>query len=140
MRPRKHNIRFEEYVRSAYFNLSLARTHIHGLALVAWGVDPRNWPFFVTVMKALGHRGLVEHKCDRGHKGFPERMEQLGTSSTMTHYRLTRAGELAFLMLVEADMIPLNPPKQVLKDQKKYREKFFEHGNFKAEHAPEVTM
>jgi hypothetical protein len=135
--PRKHNVQFEEAVRTAYFNLSLARTHIHGLALVAWGVDEPRWPFFVTVMQRLRHKGLVEHSAK---EGFPERIKQLGRSPVMTRYRLTRAGELTFLLLVEADMIPLKAPKKLLKDQEEYRKKFFAGGDYKAEHAPEVVV
>lgn len=138
--PRKHNIKFEEYVRSAYFNLSLARTHIHGLALVAWGVDSLRWSHFVTAMKALQHRGLVEHYSGPGNEGFPDRIKHLGRHPVQTHYRLTRAGELAFLMLVEANMVPLKPPKKLLKDQEAYRKEFFPNSDYKAPHAPEVVL
>lgn len=93
------NAALREHVTSHSFVLTLRKTHIKGLTIVAAGDRQAAMLFgpFVTAMRQLGDRGLVQHTPPVGMaKNIP--FSQI--------YSLTKAGELTYGLLVEAGLAP----------------------------------
>lgn len=112
--PPTPNVALREHVTSGAFLLSLKKTHVWVLEAVAHDDRGRTGrragvsDHFITAVKALERRGLVEH---RNSPNFVDKKFG-GTADPLTHYyRLTRAGWLVFDLLAEAGMVESLPAR-----------------------------
>ena len=105
------NARFQDYVTSTTFHLSLSRQMIQALMIAKCmheGKESHHLDFgrSVPALKSIIERGLIEHHDRPVEYKDWDFITQMEFNQTHRWYTLTTAGQLVYQLLQEAGLIP----------------------------------